>query len=51
MMDDEGNLGFPASVSDVKKFGATTRRVFIHAPSSQLQHTFASVVMMSCEEE
>jgi hypothetical protein len=34
MMDDEVNLGFPTSVSDVKKFGATTRRAFIHAPSS-----------------
>jgi hypothetical protein len=51
MVDAEGALGFPVLVSDVRKFGAIARRVFIRAPPFQLQHTFASVVTMSHEEE
>jgi hypothetical protein len=31
-MDKEGRLEFPASREDIRKYGATMRRVFIHDP-------------------
>jgi hypothetical protein len=46
MIDKDGKLGFPASVEDIRRFGAQARKVFfLRKPPSQLQQSFAQVVM------
>jgi hypothetical protein len=45
-----GNLGYPAKVDEIRKFGAAARKVFIHKPTPELQKTF-TVTTMSWEED
>jgi hypothetical protein len=50
-VDKDGNLGFPASREDIRRFGAGARKVFLRKPPSQLQQTFAHAVSMGWEDE
>jgi hypothetical protein len=50
-VDSEGNLEFPASREDVRKFGVQARNVFLCKPSSMLHQSFTSVMRMNREEE
>jgi hypothetical protein len=35
-MDEKGNLGFPTSTEEIKKFGSKARKVFLKPPPSKL---------------
>jgi hypothetical protein len=50
-VDKDGRLGFPATREEIRRFGATTRKVFIHKPPSVLQKSFAQAVSMGREED
>jgi hypothetical protein len=50
-VDKEGNLGFPASAEEVRRFGASARKVFLRKPPSELLDSFAQVVKMNRDEE
>jgi hypothetical protein len=50
IVDEKGNLGFPASVDEVRKFGAKVRRMLLRPPPSKLQESFTSIVAMNWEE-
>jgi hypothetical protein len=49
-VDEKGNLGFPASVDEVRKFGAKVRRMLLRPPPSKLQESFTRIVAMNWEE-
>jgi hypothetical protein len=48
-VDEKGNLGFPASAEEIKKFGYKARKVFLRPPPSKLQESSAWIVVMSRE--
>jgi hypothetical protein len=43
----DGMLGFPASAEEIKRFSANARKVFLKKPPSELQESFARVVVMN----
>jgi hypothetical protein len=45
-VDAFGNLGYPASREEIRKFGSQARKVFIRPPST-LQKSFTGVVKMN----
>jgi hypothetical protein len=45
-VDAFGNLGYPASREEIRKFGSQARKVFIRHPST-LQKSFTGVVKMN----
>jgi hypothetical protein len=50
-VDENGNIGFPALRNEVRKFGATARKVFLRKPPLELLKSFAQVVQMGREDE
>jgi hypothetical protein len=45
-VDKAGNLGYPASAEEVRRFGTRARKVFLRPPPSALQKSFAEAVKM-----
>jgi hypothetical protein len=45
MVNSEGKIGYPARCDEIRQFGDRVRKIFIYHPPSELQKSFASVVM------
>jgi hypothetical protein len=50
-VDDKGNIGFPTSLEEVRRFGHGARKIFLNPPPSELHKSFSQIVQLGREDQ